>query len=255
MHIPDGFVSDPLNMTTAVLSAGVVGYALLRMKVEAKNKPASWFMFAAVSALIFASQMVNYAVGGGTSGHLVGGVLAAALLGPWAACVSMAFVLAVQAFVLGDGGILALGSNVLNMAVVGTLGGYALLSALRAKLPATRMGNMAAIALASWASIVAASAACAIELALSGTASLGPVISAMVGVHALIGVSEAVITLAVLAAVQAYRDNKGADRSLAMAGVALALMLAVFVSPFASTAPDGLETVAQAQGFAALAVE
>jgi cobalt/nickel transport system permease protein len=159
------------------------------------------------AAFVFAAQMLNFPVAGGTSGHFLGAALAAVLLGPWLACVVLAVVLLVQAFLFADGGITALGANVLNMGVIGGLGAGLLLAAARRVLPRTRTAFLAATAVAAWASVVLGAAACAVQLAISGTVGLGTVLPAMVGVHMLIGVGEAVITVAAVSAVLATRPD------------------------------------------------
>jgi cobalt/nickel transport system permease protein len=148
-------------------------------------------------AFIFAAQMLNFPVLGGTSGHLLGGVLAAVLLGPSAAAVVLASVLLVQCLIFQDGGLMALGANILNMAIMGTFGGYAVFWMIYRLRPTAR-GFRAAVAAAAWFSVMLASAACALELALSGTAQLATVLTAMAGVHAFIGIGEALITMLVV---------------------------------------------------------
>jgi cobalt/nickel transport system permease protein len=210
-------------------------------------------------------------VAAGTSGHLLGAVLAAILLGPSAAVVVVTAVLLVQALLFADGGVLALGANVLNMAIVAVLGGYAVFSALERLLPGPR-GFLAAAACASWWSIVAASIACAAQLAWSGLAPWRLVLPAMAGTHALIGLGEAAVTALIAAAILKVRpdllDGRGRGaRSAAPAGALAAgaaklrvpaalafvalLGLLVLGVPLASTRPDGLERVAEALGFAA----
>jgi cobalt/nickel transport system permease protein len=145
-----------------------------------------------MAAFIFAAQMLNFPVVGGTSGHLLGGVLAAVLLGPWAGAIVIAVVLVVQCLIFQDGGLTALGANILNMSFVGTMGGWAVFVLL--KLALGKKGVLAAVAVAAWISVIMASAACALELALSGTVAAAVVFPAMLGIHALIGIGEAVIT-------------------------------------------------------------
>ena len=248
MHIPDGFVSEQINTASAVVSTGVVGYALWRVARDFKTKSADIMTFAAVSAFIFAAQMLNFAIGGGTSGHFLGAVFAAAMLGPWAACLSLALVLSVQGVFFADGGISALGTNVMNMGIIGGIAGYALYAkALR------HMPKVAALAVASWSSIVLASAACALELAASGTSPLSTAFPAMVGTHALIGVGEVLITVAALKTFEFLAAKR--EGGLAIAGVVLSVALATFASPLASSSPDGLERVAEDYGFISAASE
>jgi cobalt/nickel transport system permease protein len=151
--------------------------------------------------------MLNFPVAGGTSGHVLGAALAAILLGPWLACLVLAVVLLVQAFLFADGGVSALGANVLNMGVVGALGAGLVMGVAMRVLPRTRRAFLGATAVASWLAVVAGAIACSFELALSGTVPLGTVLPAMVGVHALIGVGEAVVTVAAVSAVLVSRPD------------------------------------------------
>ena len=242
MHIPDGFVSEQINAATAVVSAGVVSYALWRVGRDFKKNSTDIMSFAMVSAFIFAAQMLNFSIGGGTSGHFLGAVFAAVMLGPWAACLSLSLVLAVQGFFFADGGIAAMGSNILNMGVIGGVLGYALCAKACRFMP-----KLAAIAVASWASIVMASAACAIELAASGTTSLAVALSSMVGTHALIGVGEGVIAVAAVTLFTSLTQRS--EKVLGFVGLALAVVMAALSGPLASSAPDGLEKLAIDQGF------
>ena len=272
MHIPDGFVSGAINSTTAVVSTVALAVSVARAKRELRDKAFAVPLLATVAAFVFAAQMLNFPIGGGTSGHFLGAVTAAALLGPWSACIVLSVVLLLQALLFGDGGITALGTNILNMGVVAGILTYPLLRGLRAVLPVGRKGYLLAAAITSWASIVLAAGCCAVLLALSGTSPLGLALPAMVGTHAVIGIGEALITVAVLTAAVTARPDiipawaqldstprpQGANRKawgLAAAGLVLAAVLALFASPFASSAPDGLESVAEKQGFMAAASE
>jgi cobalt/nickel transport system permease protein len=159
------------------------------------------------AAFLFAAQMLNFPVAGGTSGHFMGAVLAALLLGPLNACLVMAVVLAIQALVFSDGGVTALGSNLFNMGLVGGFGGWLVFAGVRAALPRARGVFLAAAGLGAWVSVVAAASACAVELALSGTSPLAVVLPAMAGIHAVIGLGEALITVTVLSTVLAVRPD------------------------------------------------
>lgn len=267
MHIPDGFVSGPINGATAAVSAAAVGVAMWRAGRELREREFRVPLLATTAAFVFAAQMLNFPIGGGTSGHFLGAATAAALLGPWSACIVVALVLVVQALLFGDGGVTALGSNIMNMGIIGGMVSYAAMCGLRALLPAGRGGYVAAAAAASWCSVVLASSACALELAMSGTSPVGIAFPAMAGTHAVIGVGEALICTAVLTAVAAARpdilpewaklDRTGSAHAaqrrrvwaLAAAGLVVAIALAVFGSPFASSSPDGLEKVAEEKGF------
>jgi len=205
MHIPDGFVSGTVNLATYAVSAGVCAIAVRRANRTLGEKQVP--LLGITAAFIFAAQMLKFPAGPGVSGHLLGAMLAAALLGPLNACITMAVVLGIQCLMFNDGGLTALGSNLFNMGIVGGIGAYGIFAALRFLLPRTRTGFFAAAAVAAWFSVVLAAAACAAELAISGTSPLAVVMPAMVGVHALIGIGEAIITTAVLSAVLAVRPD------------------------------------------------
>jgi cobalt/nickel transport system permease protein len=196
MHLPDGFLNTPTWVGAAVLSTAAVGYAVRRTRAELGERQIP--TLGVLAAFIFAAQMVNFPVAGGTSGHLLGAALAAILLGPWPAAIVLTTVLAVQTLFFQDGGITALGANVLNMAVIAVLAGYAAYRLLGALLPA-RTGKLAATFLAAWVSVMASAAAAALELAFSGTLPLSVVLPAMIYWHALIGLGEGLITTAVVA--------------------------------------------------------
>jgi len=159
------------------------------------------------AAFVFAVQMLNFPIAGGTSGHFLGAGLAAILLGPWMACLVMSVVLVTQSFVFADGGITALGANILNMGVVGALlvGGLMLLA--QRALPHKRGAFLAVAGVGAWLAVVAGAVACSFELAISGTVPLGTVLPAMLGVHVLIGIGEAVITVAAVSAVLSTRPD------------------------------------------------
>lgn len=196
MHIPDGFVSVGTAAVAYAGSAGAIAYSVRRANQELREREVP--LMGVMAAFIFAAQMINFTVAGGTSGHLLGGALVAILLGPWAGTLVITAVLAVQALLFQDGGLLALGANVFNMAVVGVWGGYGIYVVLR-RLVGGKRGIWIAGFGAAWASVVAASALAAVELAISGTSPLGIVLPAMIGVHVLIGIGEGLITTGVLA--------------------------------------------------------
>jgi cobalt/nickel transport system permease protein len=158
------------------------------------------------AAFLFSAQMVNFPIGGGTSGHLLGGALAAILLGPFAGTVTLACVLAFQCLLFQDGGLTALGANIFNMALGGTLAGYCVYRAV-GMLCRGEKGVLIATAAASWSSVVIASSLCAVELAVSGISPVGIVLPAMAGVHSIIGIGEAAISVAVLSFVMKARPD------------------------------------------------
>jgi cobalt/nickel transport system permease protein len=205
MHIPDGFLSNEVAAAAAVLAVIAVGYALRVANRELDDDRVP--LLGVLAAFIFAVQMLNFPVAGGTSGHLLGAALAAVLLGPWLACLVMAVVLTAQAFVFADGGITALGANVLNMGVLGALLAGLLLGTAIRTLPRSRTAFLASVGAVAWLAVMVGAAATSLELALSDTVPLGTVLPAMLGVHALIGVGEAVITVAAVSAVLATRPD------------------------------------------------
>jgi cobalt/nickel transport system permease protein len=205
MHIPDGFLSPEVAGATAVAAAAAVGYGLRTASVTLDERRVP--LLGVTGAFVFAAQMLNFPVAGGTSGHFLGAALAAILLGPWLACLTMAVVLGLQAFVFADGGITALGANVLNMGVIGALLVGGLMLATRRALPKSRRAFLAIAGVGAWLAVMAGATATSVELALSGTVPLGTVLPAMLGVHALIGIGEAVVTVAAVAAVLAARPD------------------------------------------------
>lgn len=266
MHIPDGLISGSINILGAVVAAGAVGLSAWHASREVQKRPHVVPLLATTGAFVFAAQMLNFPIGGGTSGHFLGAAAVAALLGPWSACLVLTIVLAIQCLGFADGGLTALGTNIFNMGIIGGFGAYLLMRIVRAVLPEGRGGYVIAAAAASWVSVVMASTACALELAISGTSPLIVVLPAMVGTHAIIGIGEALITAAMLSAVVMARPDilpewsrvgtvttaRTAARrawTLASMGFVIALILAIFVSPFASSAPDGLEKIAEEKGF------
>ena len=195
MHIPDGFLEARVWAPAAAVSAAALSACVRRLRRAHEGRLVP--LMGVTAAFIFAAQMLNFPVLGGTSGHLLGGVLAAVLLGPAAGALVLAVVLIAQCLFFQDGGLTALGANILNMSFIGTVGGWAIYEAIRRALP-TRGGMLAAVAIASWASVIMASSACALELARSGTSPLAVALPAMLFVHAFIGIGEAVITTLVV---------------------------------------------------------
>jgi cobalt/nickel transport system permease protein len=261
MHIPDGFLSTPVIATTSVLAAGGLGLALRQTRRELPPRRVP--LLGVSAAFIFAAQMLNFPVAGGTSGHLIGATLAAVLLGPTAAVVVMSAVLLVQCFIFADGGVTALGANIFNMAIVGTGAGYAAFLLARRLADGTR-GTLIGSVVGAWCSTVAASVACAGELAASRTVAWGMAFPAMTSVHMLIGAGEALITALVLGAVARSRpellrapegDTPADAGKFAAYGLIIAAGLALFVAPFACGWPDGLEKVADTLGFGHRAAE
>ena len=252
LHIPDGFLDIPVSLVGWLLAVMFIGIALREMRPAEREVP----LIGTLAAFIFAAQMINFPVAGGTSGHLIGGTLAAILLGPWAAVIVMTCVVAIQALIFQDGGLIVMGFNLVNMAIITPFVGYAVYHWGRKLLTHSTRGWLVAAAVGAWASVVAAAAACALQLAVSGTSALKVVLPTMLGVHAVIGLGEALITVGALAFIQQTRPDlvdpeaPGPARgsSWIAAGLAVALVVTL-LSPLASASPDGLERVAEDQGF------
>ena len=254
MHIPDGFLSVAVSTVFWVISLVMIGIALRktsRLLVE-KQIP----LMGVLGAAIFAGQMLNFSVTGGTSGHLVGAALATILLGPWSAILVMTSVVSLQALLFQDGGLLALGANIFNMGIVGVSVSYAVYWLLLRLFKRQSWGIIVSGFAAAWFSIFIAALACALELAVSGTSPANIAIPAMGGIHALIGIGEGLITVGALALLSSARKDllnfgagdTGNSRGVLVTGTFIALALAV-LSPLASSHPDGLEWVAEQQGF------
>ena len=259
MHIPDGFLDVKTAATAAVLATAGIGLALRQAKRELPPRRVPLLGLGA--AFVFAAQMVNFPVAGGTSGHLIGGTLVAALLGLPAAVIVMTTVLIAQCFLFADGGVTALGANIFNMGVVAPAAGLAVFRLLARVLPGLR-GRVAALAFAGWCSTVASALACAGQLAWSGTVGWSVALPAMTGIHLLIGLGEGAISALAYAAVVRTRPElagdavpaeAGAGRGLVRYGLLASLGVALFAAPFACPWPDGLEAVAERLGFAGAA--
>jgi cobalt/nickel transport system permease protein len=207
VHIPDGFINAPASLAAGAVAAGGVGVSLRRAARTLQDRQAP--LAGLVAAYIFAVQMLNFPVAAGTSGHLLGGALAAILVGPWAGALCVAVVLGVQALLFADGGLSAIGLNVINMSLVTAWGGYAVFLLLRRALPATKASVTAAAGVAAGISVVLASLAFVVEYAVGGNggAPLGTVFAAMVGVHTLIGIGEGVITALTVGVVLGVRPD------------------------------------------------
>jgi cobalt/nickel transport system permease protein len=206
LHIPDGFIGASTSLAAGATAFGALGAASRRAARELGDEGVP--LGGLVAAFIFAAQMLNFPVAGGTSGHLIGGALAAILVGPWVGAICIAVVLVVQAL-FADGGITALGLNVVNMAVLGGMGGFLLFKAVRGLLRDSRTGVLTATAVASFGSVVLASVGFTMEYALGGTGAV-PIASlarAMIAVHSLIGIGEALITVATVGAVLSVRPD------------------------------------------------
>lgn len=274
MHIPDGFVSGATSLGAGLVAVGGVGAALRQTSRTLKEKQIP--MLGIVAAFIFALQMLNFPVAAGTSGHLIGGALAAILVGPAAGIVVMAVVVPVQALLFADGGVSALGLNIINMSLIAVLVGWFVFRGVMRVMPRRTAPVIGAAMAAAWVSVVAASIGFVIEYAIGGNggASVTTVFRAMVGVHALVGIGEGLITGAVVGTVLAARrdlvfgvvdmdlarggpsaPSRRAVGGFVAAGLIGAVLLTVFVAPLANPNPDGLERVATDQGFGDTATE
>ncbi|WP_322795003.1 energy-coupling factor ABC transporter permease [Tepidiforma sp.] len=205
LHAADGFFSVPVSIVFWFLTIVALAISLQRAGAQLNERAVP--LMGVMAAFIFAGQMFNFQIPGGTSGHLLGGVLAGILLGPYAGTVVMACVIAVQALVFQDGGLVVLGVNIFNMGIVGTFGGYWLYRTIAAMLGGEEKGRLPAAAIAAWCSVVGAAILASFQLALSDTSSLEAALAAMVGWHVLIGIGEAIITVGALAFIQASRAD------------------------------------------------
>lgn len=201
MHIPDGVLEPKIIAALGAVSAGALALATKKVREEVGEEKVP--LLGVTAAFIFAAQMLNFPVAVGTSGHLIGGVLAALLLGPWAGFLVISSVLILQALLFQDGGVLALSANIFNMALIGSLGAFYAFRLLNKVLKNSQI----AIFLTSWLGVVVASLACAIELYFSGLAGLIPLLVSMGSIHALIGIGEGLITTAIVGFLQSTRPD------------------------------------------------
>lgn len=268
MHAPDGFLTAPVAIATGIMSASAIAASMRASRPELDDDRIP--LAGVTAAFVFAAQMVNFPVAAGTTGHLLGGALAAVLLGPSLGLLVVSVVVIVQALAFADGGLTALGYNVFNMAVVTSLGGWAVFRGARRLLPATATGVTIAASIAAFASVVLSSLAFSLQWLFGASAAVpfDRVFTAMVGVHTVIGIGEGLITAGVVASVLAIRPDlvrgsDGMDRSagrarmprarVVMVALVASLTVAVGVAQFAADAPDGLERVAEDLGFATVA--
>ena len=261
LHIPDGFLTVLVSAVGWVLAIVVVGYALRQTRNHLGERQIP--LLGVMAAFIFAAQAINFPVAGGTSGHMLGGVLAAIVLGPWSAVLVMTAVIGLQALLFQDGGLIVMGWNIVNMGVLTVLIGSLVYRLLDSKLGRSRNSLVIAGAVGAWLSVEVAAVATAVELAASGTSPLGIALPAMIGVHALIGIGEAIITVGALLLIYSTRPDllamgeegpgQGSARWVGV-GLLIAVLVAVF-SFAASGSPDGLERVAEDQGFIGTALD
>jgi cobalt/nickel transport system permease protein len=261
LHIPDGFLSTVISVVGWALAVVMVGIAVRQTKHQLGERQIP--IMGVLAAFIFAAQAINFPVAAGTSGHLMGGALAAIVMGPWAATLIMTAVISIQGLLFQDGGLLVMGWNILNMGVFTAFTGYATYALMRRFLGVGARSRTAAAFMGAWLSVEVGAIATAFELALSKTSPLHLGLPAMASVHALIGLGEAVITIGAITLLQASRPEvltvgesapgrRGA--SFIVMGLLIALVVATF-SPLASPHPDGLEFVAERQEFIGLSLD
>jgi cobalt/nickel transport system permease protein len=198
-------MDPPISIAGYILAGLFLAIALKKVDTNLGEKAAP--LMGVIAAFIFAGQMINFPVAGGTSGHLLGGALAAILIGPWAAIIAMAAVVCVQALIFQDGGIAVMGVNVFNMGVVTAISGYYLYTFILSAAGNTPVIRSGAAFAAAWLSVMLAAALTSVELAASGTSPLDVALPAMLGVHALIGIGEGLITAAAVTFVQSTRPD------------------------------------------------
>jgi cobalt/nickel transport system permease protein len=249
LHIPDNLLDLKTCAATAVASAAAIGFALRRIDRGRAQRLAP--LMGVVAASLFAAQMMNLPIPGGTSGHLLGGVLAAVMLGPWNGLLVLTVVLAVQCVLFQDGGASSLGANILNVGVIGSVVGYAIFEPIRRAVGGQK-GTVFGAVVAAWFSVVLGATACSIEIALSGKYQLAPALGVMLLIHSVIGLGEAAITGLAISYILRTRADLvygevtqsgmlARSGQVVLAGLALAIVIAVFLSPFASQLPDGLD--------------
>ncbi|MBD3271061.1 MAG: cobalamin biosynthesis protein CbiM [Elusimicrobia bacterium] len=246
MHIPDSMMNGSICPVTALVSTAGIGAAVYA-SMKSKNKPGS-ARFAAITALVFAGQMMNFPINGGTSGHLLGGVLASALLGIPFGIISIAVVVAIQSLVFSDGGFSVLGVNIFNMALIGAGLGGLIHYILNAKAQKNPISQALSLGAAAWISVMAAAFAVSLQLSFSGTIPFSQVVGAMLTTHAFIGIGEALITVAAVRLFGSHYSEHYANNAFAMPLLASGI-IAAMLSPFASGLPDGLEWVAEKYRF------
>jgi len=261
LHIPDGFLSTPVAIVGWVLALLFVAIAIRQTRDQLGDRQVPFMGI--LAAFIFAAQAINFPIAAGTSGHLLGGALAAILLGPWAATLIMTAVIAMQGLLFQDGGLLVMGWNILNMGIITAFVGIATYSLIRRLTGDGKRSHLAAAFTAAWLSVEVAALATALQLAVSGTSPIRLGLPAMAGVHAVIGIGEGIITIGALALLATTSSGMLAEgesvpgrrsANVIAVGLLLALVVALF-SPLASPHPDGLEFVAEQKGFLDLAVD
>jgi cobalt/nickel transport system permease protein len=258
MHVPDGFINAQVSAATGIISLGTL-WAYIR---NAKNLVADKLiaLTGMMSALIFVLQMINFPIAAGTSGHLLGGALAVIVLGPSLGVICISIVVVIQSLLFADGGLSALGVNVLNMAIITSLTGWFTITLWKKLFGESQFTLISGSVIAGLLSVVFSSIAFVLEYAIGGTVSvpLGNVLIAMISTHLLIGLGEGIITALIVSLLLRVRSDlvyvnskKNKSNTLSTSyGVFIALILTLtLVTPYASSSPDGLESVASDFGF------
>jgi len=191
MHIPDGFLDTKVWTSMSIITGGTVGYAVKQVNKKLGERQIP--LMGVMGAFIFAAQMINFPVAYGTSGHLLGSVLAAILLGPWSAILVTTANFIIQCLLFQDGGLTALGANVFNMGILGCLVGYGIYQVIR-KIIGGDQGILIGAATSAWCSVMLAALGTSLSLVLAGTVPFNLVLPPMLGIHALVGIGEALIT-------------------------------------------------------------
>lgn len=204
MHIPDGFLDTKVWTSMSVITVGTASYAIKQVNQRLGERQIP--LMGVMGAFIFAAQMINFPVAGGTSGHLLGSVLAAVLLGPWSAVLVTTANFIVQCLLFQDGGLTALGANTFNMGIIGCLGGYAIYQFFR-KIIGGNKGIVIGAGIAAWCAVMLAAAATSLELGIAGTIPFSMVFPPMMLIHSLIGIGEAIITIAAIQYVLKVRPD------------------------------------------------
>jgi cobalt/nickel transport system permease protein len=246
MHIPDGFLTNQLAISLDVVSGAGILYAAQRAKIDISSRRVP--IMGVLGAFVFAAQMLNFPILGGTSGHLVGGSLLAILLGPMAGYLTMATVIIAQALFMQDGGLIALGANLFNIGAITCFSGHAIFKLLGGS---TGTGKRLLFAgfLAGWSSVLISSACCALMMSLSGAIPLRIGLTTMVGYHAIVGIIEGMLTAGVLSFLSRVRpdlmkiDGMGGFRFADWMGalVFVAIPAGILVAAGSSSLPDPLE--------------
>lgn len=255
LHIPDGFLSLTISIVFWIVTAFIVSLAVKHSQETLKQRQIP--LMGIMAAFLFAAQMINFPVAGGTSGHLLGGALAAIILGPWPGMLVMTSVIGLQALLFQDGGLIVMGANIFNMGLITSAIGYGLYAIFQNKSRKIQLGT---IAVASWLSVIASALFTSLQLWLSGVSPARIVFPAMLSVHTLIGIGEALISVAAFSFILQVRPDlikqtiPAKSNNLGWAAIGILITIAVvLLSPFASANPDGLERVADDLGFIELA--